>query len=403
MRSPAAAASLALALGATRADAEPLALRADAFASTAAPVGIVDLTAGGTVSDWLRADAIVWMGSGATGQDTTADVLVIDAKARDPKGKGDATLGRFVLALGALRPLHLDGADVHAHLPHRLEVEGFAGAPVVPALGTRSWDWLAGGRVGRRLGDWGSAGIAYLEQRDHGELSTQELGFDAGGEIDKRTDATAKLAIDLISRGIALAEISAMHRMGSVRVEAYASDRQASHLLPATSLFSVLGDVAAVHAGARATWRAAPRLDLAGDAGVRRAAPCGVTSPDRGDCGAGPVIGADVEVKATLRLDDAGRGALLAEFRREGAGDGWTGVRGAARVPLDDRFTASTELELARPDGSTHGAWWPWGLAAIGWKEGDWDAGVAIEASASPEYRYRIDALARLGRRWEAP
>jgi hypothetical protein len=360
--------------------AEPLALRADAFASTAAPVGLVDLSAGGAINDWLRADAIVWMGSST---DDHADVLVIAARARAPKGRGEATLGRFVLSVGALRPLHLDGADVVAHLPYRLSVEAFAGAPVVPAFGSRAWDWLAGGRVSRRLGEWGSAGAAYLEQRDHGELSTQEVGVDAGGALDRRSDATAKLAYDLIAHGVALAELSAMRRMGAWRVEAYGDYRSASHLLPATSLFSVLGDIASEHAGARATWRAAPRLDLDADAGVRDAS---------------GVVGADVSARATLRLDDAGHGAVTVELRRE---TGWTGARVRARVPLCTELTASTELELVRPDDGSRGAWWPWGLAAVGWRRGLWDAGVAIEASSSPEFRYRVDGIARLGRRWE--
>jgi hypothetical protein len=373
------AAALALCVPAI-ARAEPLALRADAYASTAAPVGLVDLTAGGAVSDWLRADAIVWMGS-STGDH--ADVLVIAARARAPKGRGEATIGRFVLSVGALRPLHLDGADVIAHLPHRLSVEAFAGAPVVPDFGARSWDWLAGARASRRLGEWGSAGVAYLEQRDHGELSTQEVGVDAGGELGVRSDATAKLAYDLIAHGVALAEVSAMRRMGALRVEAYGDYRSASHLLPATSLFSVLGDIAAEHAGARATWRAAPRLDLTADAGVRDAS--GTT-------------GADVSARATLRLDDAGRGMIAFEARRE---VGWTGARLRARVPLTADVTASTELELVRPDDPSQGAWWPWGLAALGWRRGLWDAAVAVEASSSPEFRYRVDGIARLGRRWE--
>src|SRR5262249_50627730 len=161
-----------------------------------------------------------------------ADVLVIAARARAPRGRGEATIGRFVLSVGALRPLHLDGADVVAHLPHRLSVEAFGGAPVVPAFGARAWDWLAGGPGARRLGEWGSAGVAYLEQREHGELSTQEIGVDAGGELGRRSDATAKLAYDLISRGVALAELSAMRRAGAWRVEAYADYRSASHLLP---------------------------------------------------------------------------------------------------------------------------------------------------------------------------
>lgn len=398
---------VAVTAAATPATAEPLRLRADAFASSASPVGLVDVTAGGQINDWLRADAVVWLGAGAAIDDPDADVLVIAAHARSPKHHGEATLGRFVLNVGALRPLHLDGIDAKVNLPQRLQAEAFAGAPVVPGLSDRSWDWLAGGRVGRRLGDWGSAGIAFLEQRDHGALATQELGFDAGGAIDKKSDASARLAVDLISTAVALAQVSAVRRMGDVRVEAYLTHRSPAHLIPATSLFSVLGDSPAQHGGARARWRIAPRLDLDLDAGVRRA---------------GGEYGADVTGRATLRLDDRGRGMLSFELRREDApvcgqtvagksgsagpgicGGGWTGARGAARVPIDDHFTASTELELVRPDDQTRGGWWPWALAAIGWRAGAWDAAIATEASASPEYSHRVDVIARLGRRWELP
>ena len=45
---------------------------------------------------------------------------------------------------------------------------------------------------------------------------------------------------------------------------------RASHLLPATSLFTVLGDLAALRVATTWTWHAAPRLDVSADVGVRR-------------------------------------------------------------------------------------------------------------------------------------
>ena len=42
-------------------------------------------------------------------------------------------------------------------------------------------------------------------------------------------------------------------------------------------------------------------------------------------------------------------------------------------------------------------------LAALGWTQGAWDAAMAVEASSTPADRYRVDVLAQLGRRWEAP
>ncbi len=49
------------------------------------------------------------------------------------------------------------------------------------------------------------------------------------------------------------------------------------------------------------------------------------------------------------------------------------------------------------------GTVWPWALAALGWTQGAWDAAMAVEASSTPADRYRVDVLAQLGRRWEAP
>jgi hypothetical protein len=46
---------------------------------------------------------------------------------------------------------------------------------------------------------------------------------------------------------------------------------------------------------------------------------------------------------------------------------------------------------------------WPWGLFALSRSFGRWDAAAAVEASASPEYEHRVDAIARLSSRWELP
>jgi hypothetical protein len=44
---------------------------------------------------------------------------------------------------------------------------------------------------------------------------------------------------------------------------------------------------------------------------------------------------------------------------------------------------------------------WPWALVAISSTHGAWDAAIALEASASPQDRDRLDVLAQLSRRWE--
>ncbi|MCX5747130.1 MAG: hypothetical protein NT062_32060, partial [Proteobacteria bacterium] len=151
------------------ASADPLRLRADALASTTSPVGLLSLEADAATSP-LSAEAVVWMGDGG------GDVLVIALHGKAMGDRVRGTVGRFVSMLGAMRPVHVDGASARVRLPHRFDVEVVAGIPVVPQLGGRTWDWLAGGRVARRLGDWGAVGVAVLEQREAGRLATEEVG-----------------------------------------------------------------------------------------------------------------------------------------------------------------------------------------------------------------------------------
>jgi hypothetical protein len=194
-------------------------------------------------------------------------------------------------------------------------------------------------------------------------------------------------AYDLVSPGLSEVALTASHRGRAMRGELYAIHRAASHLLPATSLFSVLGDVPSQRAGAVLTWRAAPRLDVIGDVGARR------LDDD---------YGAELSGRARLRLDDRGASVLGAELRRSGIGDdAWTGLRGSARLGLGRGLVASTELELVIPDlARGRGPAWPWALGAVSWARGDWQAAVAVEASASPQYAGRVDVLGQLARRW---
>src|SRR6185295_12862635 len=248
----------------------------------------------------------------------------------------------------------------------------------------RTWDWVAGARAARTIGDARSIGVAYAQQRDQGRLASEELGFDAGIALGGRDDVGARLAYYLASPGIAEASVSASHRRKAVRTELYLGHRAASHLVPATSLFSVLGDVPAQRGGVVATWRCAPRLDLVADLGVRRV--------DRD-------LAPEAVVRARLRLDDLGTSALTGELRRDGVGDStWTGARGAARLALPRSLALTTELELVMPDRDRGvGTLWPWALAALGWDDGTWQAAVAVEASASPQDRRRVDVLGQLG------
>lgn len=375
--------------GVSSASADPIRLRGDALATTTSPAGLLVLNADGSLRDLVSAEAVVWMASERTpGDDARGDVLVIAVRARSPDGKQSARLGRFVSTLGALRPLHIDGGSLRARLPLHLDAEAVAGVPVVLGLGTgRAWDWVVGGRVARRIDESGSIGVAYEQRRDRGIRSSEELGVDAGAELGKHTDAAARLAYDLLGKGIAEIGVTASHRHGSVRGELYATQRSPSHLVPATSLFSVIGDVPAQRGGAVITWRAAPRLDIVGDVAALR------VDED---------IAPDVTARARLRLDDRGTGTVSGELRRGGIGsDAWTGARVAARVPVSHGLALSTELELVIPDEARgRGTAWPWGLVAASWQRSDWEAAVAVEASASPEYVHRVDALVQLSRRW---
>ena len=140
-----------LLLVAGSARAEPLVLRADAFASTVAPAGLLTLAADGDAGPDLSAEAVVWTGRVAADH---GDVLVMALHARTRNGRLSGTLGRFVETLGALRPVQIDGARSRARLPHAIDVESYAGIPVLPGT-SRSWDWVTGGRVARRIGDAG--------------------------------------------------------------------------------------------------------------------------------------------------------------------------------------------------------------------------------------------------------
>lgn len=386
MRLSAIAAVLA---GVSTAAADPIRLRGDALATTASPAGLLVLGGDGTLEDRVSAEAVVWMaGQRTPGDDVRGDVLVIAIRARTRDGAESARLGRFVSSLGALRPVHLDGASLRVRLPHQLDAEAVAGVPVVLGLGTgRAWDWIVGGRVARRIDDSGSIGIAYEQRRDRGIRSSEELGIDAGAELGKHTDAAARFAYDLLGEGVAEIGFTASHRHGAVRAELYGTQRSPSHLVPATSLFSVIGDVPAQRGGAVITWRAAPRLDIIGDVAALRV-----------DSDVAP----DVTARARLRLDDRGRGTVTGELRRSGIGaDAWLGARMAARVPVAHGLALATELELVIPDEARdRGTVWPWGLVAASWQRSDWEAAIAVEASASPEYRHRVDALVQLSRRW---
>lgn len=373
---------------ATTASAEPLRLRADALAQAQAPVGLLALQAHGDASDWLSAEALVWT-AGDDG-DVDGDALVIVARLRDPGGRGELRLGRFVQTTGALRPLHVDGVSGLARLPwQRIRVEAFGGVPVEPAFSADAYDWAAGARLSRAIGRSGSVGVAYLQRRESGDLADEEVGVDAAAALRPWLDASGRLAYDRIDPGISEARAAIGTRRGAWRGELYGLSRSPSRMMPATSLFSVLGDVPSRLIGSSVRWRAAPRLDVDGGLGIRFI---------DGDTGPSGSIG------TTLRLDDRGAGALSLQLRRETAPDGdWTGARAAARVPIASGWTAAAEAELAiADDPRDRGRVWPWMLAALRWIPApSWEVAAAVEASADPATEMRVDVLARLSRAWD--
>lgn len=383
------AAGLSAFLAASSAAAEsgPIRLRANALATAESPAGLLTLEASGEARSWLSAEALVWMG---TEPERAGNALVVAVIARDPERRARARVGRFVAGPGAVRPTHMDGASARAALPWGdVHAEAFGGVPVFEGADGRTYGWIAGGRLSRPLGRWGSIGVGYMQRRDAGRLADEELAFDAGMAASEDLDLALRGAYDLSTPGISEARALASWRVRDYRLSAFALHRSPSRLLPATSLFSVLGDAPSQRIGGRGLWRAAPRLDLVLQAAASHVA---------GD------LGADLEARGTLRLDPRGRGATTLGVRRQNAPlADYTGIRATARVPVSATLGVMSELEIAFPDEpGDRGRAWPWGLVGVRYAPDDaWRAALALEAGASPRHRFRTDALMRVSRSWE--
>ncbi|HVY45908.1 MAG TPA: hypothetical protein VHB21_08520 [Minicystis sp.] len=361
-------------------------LRADAIADTQSPVGLVVLQGEDKVRPWLSTEALFWAG-GNPGD--PADLMIFCLHLKAPKGWGDLRAGRFVLATGAVRPVQIDGADVVVRAPFGTAAEAFGGLPVVPAFGERDYDWVAGGRLSQTLDRTITAGVSYVQRRTDGEVSDEEAGLDVAFAPARWFDLAARGSLDLEAKEVSEALVSAATSLGPLRVEAFATHRAPSLLVPATSLFSVLGDIPSELAGGTVRWKAAPRLELLASAA--------------GQWAAGEV-GGNGWVRATLALDDRGDGSIGVELRRQDVSTArFTGVRAVAAQKLPYALRLSTELELAVPDTSTDGASaWPWGLVALAWTpRGAWEVAAAVEASSTPTYRYSTAALLRVSKALE--
>jgi hypothetical protein len=234
--------------------AQPLRLRADALAETQSPTGLVVLQGQDTARPWVDAEALVWAGSkpGLTG-----DVLVLTMRVREPHGYGELRAGRFVLATGAVHPVQLDGAEAIGRAPWGSTIETFGGLPVVPRFGSRSYDWLAGGRVAQSIASQLTLGVSYVQRREGGEIYNEELGADLAAAPVRWLDLAARGSYDVTSPGLAEALASLAARVSDWRLELFASQRSPGRLLPATSLFSVLGDFPSQMVGGTIRWKAA--------------------------------------------------------------------------------------------------------------------------------------------------
>lgn len=391
-----AAAALAVAVPARAVRAEPYRLRADAFAEAPPAAGFVALSGEARERGDLRfdAEALVWTGvveDEAGGGEARGEAVVASVKVGDAARRADVTFGRQLYFGGAIRPTHFDGLRGALRSAEGGEIEAFGGIPVQPGHAGRGDDWLVGYRFTHRAEDVGRFGFSFLQQRDGGRRAREELGVEGtmfGGEA---VALTGTAALDVLRGGLAEARAALTVQDGVDRLELFGVQRSPSRMLPATSLFAAIGSWDTQALGASGSWRAAPRLDLYAMATVEDVARS---------------LGATQLLRAELRLDDDGRGAVGVEGRRVSMPDtSWTGGRIFGRVPIAADVSSSAEVEVAVPDEPRdRGEVWPWGLLALRWVPEPWlEAAAGVEASASPANASSIGGLARISGQWGAP
>jgi hypothetical protein len=364
--------------------ADALRLRADAFSQTSSPVGLLVLRGEDRTRPWLDAEAVAWMGIRDT-PDVTGDALTVTLRVRDPSGRGEVRAGRFVFSAGAIRPLHVDGVRVLGRAPVTgTSLELFAGSPVVPRFAARPYDLALGGRLAENVSDFLTVGAAYVVRRRDRDLVDQEVGPDFALSPTPWCDIAGRTAFDLVNRGPTDALGSIGLRATDFRLELFATHRSPARLLPATSLFSVLGDIPSTTTGASTRYRIAPRLELTATLSAI------ATGGDLGAYGVG---------RAVLALDDDFRGSLGLELRRQSVDAArWSGARTIVVLPLGPSLRVSTELELVRPDVPPgKNRVWPWALVAIAHRfTSGWETALAVEALGTRDDRREVHAMARL-------
>lgn len=371
--------------------ADPYRLRADALVQARDPTGVLILDGQGEVTPELGVEVYLWGGAGGE-PSPELDLLVAALTYVDAAGRGEVRAGRLLVTSGALRPVHLDGLSALGRIPSSgTSLQLFAGLPARPRFGARDWDWAVGGRLAQDIGR-ATVGLGYLQQRDAGQLEFHELGVDFAVFPVAWLDLGARAAVDVISPALAELVATIAVTVGPVRGTLGAVHRSPSHLLPATSLFSVLGDRATRSFDLRLDWQAAPRLTLSVAGGPRLY---------------DDVVYEDLLGRAELRLArDAAGGLVGLELHRQGApGGGWSGARAYGRLPLVAAVAVSAELELVRADApGDRGELWPWGLLAVSWRPHvSWELAAAAEARSTPEVRYGVDALLRASYLWSEP
>ncbi|HKP62600.1 MAG TPA: hypothetical protein VJV78_37955 [Polyangiales bacterium] len=346
--------------------------------------GLLILRSGYRNSPYVDVDALVFVG--ATTEAWEGDVLAVSVLIREPHGFGQARLGRFIVGTGAVGPVQIDGAELVLRAFSGSHLSVFAGLPVMPEFGPRDYDWLVGGRVGQQLiSDRLGLGISYLHRRDQGQLDAEELGADAALEATSWLSFNAIGAWSLIADGLAELRGAALLHDDGWQVELFGVRRVAARLLPATSLFSVIGAAASSSGGAEVSWRAFPRLQFGGTLALE---------------GLDDELGYRAALRSTLSLTDSGPGQIGVEvIRRKLADEGFIGGAIRAQVPIAEVVQANASAELvAADDPRERGKLWPWLRLGASWTpSARWLVAAAVGLRATPEYERDIYAMLRIG------
>lgn len=369
--------------------AEPLRLRGDALAQTRSPVGLLMLQGSDEVRPWMDAEMVSWLGV-TDSPSPTGDVLTLSVRLRHAGSGSELRVGRQLVSTGAIRPLHLDGMRGVARSPWGTAVEAFAGSHVVRGFDYPELTWSAGGRISQAVRDQLVIGGSFMETRTRAESARSEAGADLAFTPAAWFTAAARSAFDLVRYGVADALVSASVQRRDSRLELFLTHRSPGRLLPATSLFSVLGDFAATSVGSTARHRLFPRLDLIATGSVQRQE---------------SVQGGQGLVRAVLALDDDWAGSVGVELRRVHFGDSrWSGARGTVAMPIARGIRVATELELVVPDQPNgRGSVWPWALLALGYRSPrGWDVSAGVEASSGRTYLAEVNGLARFSYAFDA-